>query len=77
MFQVGDQITYCNSRKQTFPGRVLAVKKRIKISYEHSTGPKTSWVNPEHVALKESSRCAHNAECGWCGDTGRCIYETP
>ena len=75
MFQVGDDIYYVNSKKEEFPGRVLYIKKRVKICYYHTTGPKIRWVNPGNIELQNTSRCAHNAECGWCDDTGECIYK--
>jgi len=74
MFQVGDEIFYMNSKQETFPGRVLDIKKRVKINYNHFTGQKTRWVSPDNVKSRETTLCAHNEECGWCGDTGKCIY---
>jgi hypothetical protein len=74
MFQVGDDIIYVNSKKETFPGRVLDIKNRIKISYEHPSGARTGWVRPDHIESQASPRCAHNDECGWCADSDRCIY---
>jgi hypothetical protein len=76
MFQVGDDICYINAKKETCPGRVLEIEdKRIKIRYDDFTGTKTQWVSADDIELRETSRCAHNAECGWCDDTGKCIYE--
>lgn len=76
MFQVGDDICYVNTKKETCPGRVLKIEnKRVKIRYDDFTGTNTQWVNPDDIELRETSRCAHNAECGWCDDTGKCIYE--
>ena len=74
MFQVGDDIFYINSKKETFPGRVLDIKKRVKISYHHSSGNRIRWVNAVNIELQDTKRCAHNSECGWCGDSGKCIY---
>jgi hypothetical protein len=74
MFQAGDDIIYVNPKKERFPGRVLKVKKRVKISYEHPSGAKTGWVRPDHIELRETPLCAHNDECGWCADSGKCIY---
>ncbi len=76
MFHVGDDICYVNTKEETYPGRILDVEnKRVKICYDDFTGTKTQWVNPDDIELRETSRCAHNAECGWCDDTGKCIYE--
>ena len=75
MFQKGDDIIYVGSKKETFPGRVLEIKTWIKISYDHPSGAKTAWVRPDHIELQEENRCAHNDECGWCDDTGECIYK--
>ena len=74
MFQVGDEVFYINSKQETFSGRVLDIKKRIKISFEHTTGQITQWVDSKNVRLQDTERCAHNAECGLCGDTGKCYY---
>ena len=75
MFQIGDDINYVNSKKEEFPGRVLDIKKRVKICYYHTSKPIIRWVNPDHIELQNTSRCPHNAECGWCDDTGECIYK--
>ncbi len=75
MFQVGDEIDYVNSKKETFPGRILAVKKRVKISYHHFSGQRTGWVSPNNIKTQDTSLCAHNDECGWCADSGKCIYQ--
>ncbi|MBW2092838.1 MAG: hypothetical protein JRI34_12055 [Deltaproteobacteria bacterium] len=74
MFKVGDQIFYVNSKQEIFPGRILDIKKRVKISYNHFTGKKTLWVSPNNIQPLDTTRCAHNEECGWCADTGNCIY---
>lgn len=76
MFRVGDDICYMNTKKETCPGRVLEIEnKRVKIRYDDLHGTKTQWVNADDIELRETSRCAHNDECGWCDDTGKCIYE--
>ena len=75
MFEVGADINYTNSMKEIYSGRVLEIKKRVKISYFHSDGTKIRWVNPNNVALRDTNRCAHNDECGWCADSGKCIYQ--
>lgn len=38
MFQVGDDINYTNSKKETFPGKALEIKKRVKIRYYNLNG---------------------------------------
>jgi len=75
MFEVGDDICYIKSKEETFPGRVLEIKKCIKISYRHINGTKIRWVHPDSIALQDSSRCSHNSECGLCDDTGKCFYQ--
>lgn len=78
MFKVGDTVCYLsskNSAKQTFQGMVLEVKENVRISYFDSTEQHVIWVDPADLELLNTSRCAHNAECGWCEDEGRCIYE--
>ena len=75
MLQVGDDINYTNSKKETFPGKVLEIKKRVKIRYYNMNGQNMGWVHPDNLELQDTSRCAHNAECGWCEDTGTCIYD--
>lgn len=74
MFKVGDEIFYVNSKQETFPGRVLDIKKHVKIRYNNFTGKETLWVSPDNVQALDTNRCAHNGECGWCADTGKCIY---
>ena len=74
MFQVGDEILYVNPEKETFHGRILDIKNRVKIRYNHFTGLRDRWVSPDSIQTQETSRCAHNDECGWCDDTGKCIY---
>ena len=78
MFKVGDTVCYFVSKEENqepFQGLVLEVKDRIKISYFEAPLQKIIWVDPEDIEKGDSSRCAHNAECGWCDDTGQCIYE--
>lgn len=78
MFKVGDTICYLRSEdgnQEPFQGLVLEIKDRIKISYFDAPVQKIVWVNPDDIEKKNTSRCAHNAECGWCDDTGKCIYE--
>lgn len=78
MFKVGDDICYqipTEEHQQIFQGMVLEVKDQIRISYFDTTEQKIIWVDPDHLELQNTSRCAHNAECGWCDDTGKCIYE--
>lgn len=74
MFQKGDDIVYINSKKEVFSGRVQDIKNRIKITYDHPSGAKTAWVRSDCIDLYDSPRCAHNDECGWCADSGKCIY---
>ena len=78
MFNVGDNVCYLslkNGKKQAFQSMVLEVKEKIKISYHESTKQNVIWVNPADIELINTSRCAHNVECGWCEDEGKCIYE--
>lgn len=78
MFKIGDTICYCKTKdeqQEPFQGMVLEIKDRIKISYIEELVQKIIWVDPEEIEKLNTSRCAHNAECGWCDDTGKCIYE--
>lgn len=78
MFKVGDMICYFKSKKENhepFQGLVLEVKDRIKISYFEAPEQKIIWVDPEALEKPHSFRCSHNAECGLCDDTGKCLYE--
>ena len=78
MFKVGDTICYLDVRgeeKSVFQGMVLEIKEQIKISYYNNKDQEIVWVDPSEIELQDSSRCSHNAECGWCDDTGKCIYE--
>ena len=78
MFKVGDTICYLGSRdekKEPLQGMIVEIKDRIKISYFEAPMQKMIWVDPEDIEKQNTSRCAHNAECGWCDDTGQCIYE--
>lgn len=78
MFKVGDTICYFRLKEENrepFQGLVLEVKDQIKISYFDPPLQKIIWVDPEDIEKQDHSRCAHNAECGWCDDTGKCIYE--
>jgi hypothetical protein len=77
-FSVGETVCYFGSqpkRPEPFSGLVLEIRDRIKISYFDPPEQKILWVDPEDIEKQSSSRCAHNAECGWCDDTGKCIYE--
>ena len=78
MFKIGDTICYFKSKdknQEPFQGMVLEIKDRIKISYIEELEQKIIRVDPEEIEKRNTSRCAHNAECGWCDDTGKCIYE--
>ena len=78
MFKIGDTICYCKTRdekQEPFQGMVLEIKDRIKIGYIEELVQKIIWVDPEEIEKLNTSRCAHNAECGWCDDTGKCFYE--
>ena len=78
MFKVGDSVCYLRameSDETPFKAMVLEVKDQIKISYFDATKQRVLWVDPDDLELHNTSRCAHNAECGWCDDTGKCIYE--
>jgi hypothetical protein len=78
MFKVGDNICYLGAvdeNQEPFKGMVLEVKDQVRISYFDTTQQQVVWVDPEDIELHTTSRCAHNSECGWCGDTGKCIYE--
>ena len=78
MFKVGDTVCYFKSKEENqepFQGLVLEVKDRIRISYFDAPRQKVIWVDPGDLEKQNTSRCAHNAECGWCDDTGKCIYE--
>ena len=79
MFKIGDTICYFKSKdknQEPFQGMVLEIKDRIKISYIEELEQKIIWVDPEEIEIRNTSRCAHNPECGWCDDTGKCIYES-
>lgn len=75
MFQKGDEIFYVNSRNETYAGRVLDIKEQVMISYNNSRGKQTKWVDQKNLTPLKDTKCAHNEECGWCGDTGKCIYD--
>ncbi len=78
MFKVGDTICYLDTKGENngvSEGMVLEIKERIKISYHNTNGQEIIWVDASEIELVNSSRCTHNAECGWCDDTGKCIYE--
>jgi len=80
MFKVGDSICYLKAgtnKQETFKGMVLEVRDKVKISYHNSSVQHVVWVDPGDLEIQNTSRCAHNAECGWCDDTGKCIYESP
>jgi hypothetical protein len=78
MFRAGNTICYLDTRGEedvVRQGMVLEVGERIKISYHNTNGQEIIWVDPSEIELLNSSRCTHNAECGWCDDSGKCIYE--
>jgi len=78
MFKVGDTICYKDSKGKdnaVFQGMILEIKEQIRISYHNSNQQKVIWVDFSEIELINSERCSHNAECGWCDDTGKCIYE--
>jgi hypothetical protein len=78
MFEVGDSVCYIDTKagkKVVCHGMVLEIKEQIKISYHNTNGQEIVWVDPTEIDKINSSRCSHNAECGWCDDTGECIYE--
>ena len=77
MFKVGDDICYLDAAGENntiFQGTVLEIKEQIRISYHHTNGQKIIWIDASEIDLQDPSRCSHNAECGWCDDTGKCIY---
>jgi len=79
MFKVGDNICYLPPEDETqhpYKGMVLEIKDRIRISYFNETDQQIVWVDPDDLEKEGTNRCAHNAECGWCDDTGKCIYES-
>ena len=75
MFQKGDEVFYLNSKNETYAGKVLETDTQVKISYNNSSGKIIEWVNQENLTPLRDTKCAHNEECGWCGDTGKCIYD--
>ncbi len=79
MFKVGDNICYRvpeSDDPEIFKGMVLEVKEKIRISYHNSATQHVIWVDAADLEKHDTSRCAHNAECGWCDDTGTCIYDS-
>lgn len=79
MFKVGDPICYSDTKAEEeaiFQGIVLEIKAQIRISYHNATGQEIIWVDAAEIELQNTSRCSHNAECGWCDDTGTCIYDS-
>lgn len=75
---MGETVCYFgskNKKQEPFQGLILEIKDRIKISYFDAPEQRIIWVDPEDIEKQDTSRCAHNAECGWCDDTGKCIYE--
>jgi hypothetical protein len=79
MYKIGDTICYFkgkDKKQEPFQGMVLEIKDRIKISYIEELEQKIIWVDQKEIEIRNTSRCAHNAECGWCDDTGKCIYES-
>jgi hypothetical protein len=78
IFKVGETILFRDSgakNQDPFSGIILEVKGRIKISYFDPPEQKVIWVDPETLEKPDSFRCAHNAECGLCDDSGKCLYE--
>ena len=78
MLKVGDPICYMDTKAEDNPifhGIVLEIKEQIRISYHDTAGQQILWVDASEIEAQDTSRCAHNAECGWCDDTGHCIYE--
>ena len=78
-FKIGETVCYFgskNKKQEPFSGLVLEISDRIKISYFDAPEQRIIWVDPEDIEKQNTSRCAHNAECGWCDDTGKCIYES-
>ncbi len=78
IFKVGEAILYHgpeDKTRESFPGLVLEIRDRIKISYFDPPEQKIIWVDPEALEKPDSFRCAHNAECGLCDDSGKCLYE--
>jgi len=78
MFKAGDTICYLDTRGKNptvYQGMVLEIKEQVKISYHTTSGQEIIWVDASEIELQDSSRCSHNSECGWCDDTGKCIYE--
>lgn len=52
-FKTGDYVYYHGPELDTFPGIVLAVKKRVKIKYNHWEGNRISWVDPSNLELQD------------------------
>ncbi|MCP4757100.1 MAG: hypothetical protein GY866_40065 [Proteobacteria bacterium] len=78
MFRVGDTICYLDTNAENnvaSQGMILEIKEQIKISYHNTNGQEIIWVDASEIELIDTSRCAHNSECGWCDDTGKCFYE--
>jgi hypothetical protein len=77
-FKVGETICYFRSKgekKEPFHGMILEIKDQIRISYFDPPKQKIIWVDPQTLEKPDSFRCAHNAECGLCDDSGKCLYE--
>jgi hypothetical protein len=78
MFKAGDTICYLDNRGKhpaVYQGMVLEIKGQVKIRFHTTNGQEVIWVDASEIELQDSSRCSHNAECGWCDNTGKCIYE--
>ncbi len=78
MFKVGDSICYSDKKAENgviFQGIVLEIKARIRISYHNTNSQEIIWVDASEIELQNTHQCSHKAECGWCDDTGKCLYD--
>jgi hypothetical protein len=53
-YRVGDFIYFISREGERFPGRVLAVKKRVKVVINHLEGDRVLWVSSKNLELQEN-----------------------
>jgi hypothetical protein len=53
-YRVGDYIYYISCEGEHFPGRVLAVKKLVKVVVNYLEGDRVLWVSSKNLELQEN-----------------------
>jgi hypothetical protein len=54
MFTPGDFVYYINDAGEHIPGKVLAVKKRVKVEIDDLDGERIAWVSPSKLELQST-----------------------